>query len=257
MKSLLKFLLPHLLVLLGLIIVCFFVNKIPNGYMIASGDFYELVNYQNDAQRYLYLWFHQNGQGNFNPLVPAFPFYFLLSFVSQFLGSNAISSFLMVFLLFSSYLSFYISSIFLKFGKKLAFLGALLYALNNFSVSLFAYSWGFTHHLLFYIFIPPLIVLPIVYILEGSKRTLAVFALFFIVSQMAYANVAFLAVLIFVNILVYIFLILFKIIRFDRFFVLRILHIIAIVFIIFSWYIVPFYLANSYISGLVSSTKVL
>lgn len=186
--------------------ISFIANKFPSGATVAGGDFYQLIDPLKHFGQYFYAWINQAGQGQMNSIFPAAPFYLALGLL-DWLGfsSENISSFYIFVFLYGSYLSFYISIKWLYPGISGLFRvgGGLTYALNYFTFSIFTYSWGFSHHLLFYIFIPLLVSLFIKILFEKSfvLRDFVLYALVFLCSTIAYANTAFLLALFFIQFL--------------------------------------------------------
>lgn len=229
--------------------IAFIINRIPHGTFVAGGDFYQLVDPSKNFDRYLFSWTNQIGQGVFVAWFVSFPFYFLIA-VLGFLGFNSsvIAGFYMFFILYLSYLGFYLSVklLFPDMARGLRIGGGLVYALNNFTFTIFTYPWGFTHHLLFYIFIPPLIFLYLKILTEKgwATRHFVLFCLVFILSIVSYTNPAFLLLLFLINFLLTIFALLFKQIHFNKQFLIKII-IIGLIYLVLSfWFVLPFYREN-------------
>jgi hypothetical protein len=135
--------------------VCF---RLPSGSIVAGGDFYQLLDYQAQLSRYQYAWMHQVGQGGYNPLFVTYPFYFLLAGLNLVFSSSVIASWILFLFLSLAFFSTWYSLSWLVPGlqrDKKVFL-ALLYALNSFVLTIFTYTWGFTHHFLIYLAVPVL-----------------------------------------------------------------------------------------------------
>jgi len=241
--------LVQLFVVIGLFFVAFIANKIPHNFFIAGGDFYQVLNPAAHFSRYLYAWLNQTGQGIFNSLFVAFPFYGILS-VLDYIGLNSatITSFQMFFVLYFSYLSFYFSikAIFPGLKNNIRLGGSLLYALNNFTLTFFLYSWGFTHHVLFYIFIPLLISFFIKIFLEEKfvLKDLIIFILFFLFSIVGYNNIAFFVALLLIQSFVFSFLLLSRKINFGKILIKKIIILSFVYLFIAAYLLFPFYLAN-------------
>lgn len=230
--------------------IAFIINRLPHNSFVAGGDFYQLINPSEHFSRYFYEWLNQFGQGSFNTLSPAFPFYSIAALL-DYLGfaSETIAGFQMFFVLYLSYLGFYFSIkiIFPNLKNNIRIGGSLLYALNSFTLTLFVYPWGFTHHILFYIFIPPLLSL---FIRIFSKkefvlRDLVLFALFFLLSTISYNNIAFFAVLLFAQLLIFLMFFALRKIKLDKILLKKII-VFALIYLIGAiYFLLPFYLANS------------
>lgn len=182
------------------------------GFTVAGGDFYQLIDANQHVQRYFYSWINQIGQGAYNTLSVAFPYYWVMSILRSIFGSEAAVLHSQVFfILYLSYIGFFASVkyVFPKIPETTRRGAALIYALNSFTFTFFTYSWGFTHHVLFYIFIPPLLFL-FIRIFSGKeeflKREIALYALIFIFSTPAYNNIAFFVALILIQMMILLFL---------------------------------------------------
>ncbi|MEK9155690.1 MAG: hypothetical protein AAB360_00100 [Patescibacteria group bacterium] len=189
----------HIGFFLFFIIIAFWINAVPPDRFIAGGDFYQLIDPAEHFGRYFYAWINQIGQGAYNNMWVDAPFYSLLAVLDYFgASSGVIGSFYLFFLLYGSFLSFYFSVnlILSKISKEITIWGGLVYALNNFTLTIFTYPWGFTHHFLFYIFIPPLVALPLKIILAPERGSnYALFSLVLLLSLLAFNNLAFLGAL--------------------------------------------------------------
>lgn len=190
----------HLAVFFLFIFIAFIANRFPHGSVVGVGDFYQMIDPKNHYDRNLYLWLNQSGQGRFNTLFVAFPFYAVLALANSIgFSSSTIASLIMFLFLYGSFLSFYFSIkfIFPKLDNNLRLAGGLLYSLNNFTITIFAYSWGFSHQFLIYIFIPLLMGSFCKILFENnSLNNYAIFSLVLIASLMGFNNVAFFLVII-------------------------------------------------------------
>lgn len=228
------------------IFIAFFINKIPHDSFVAGGDFYQLVDPLRNFDRYLFSWTNQIGQGVFVMWTVSVPFYFIIV-VLGFLGLNSsvIAGFYLFFLLYLSYLGFYLSVklLFPDMARSLRIGGGLVYTLNNFTFTIFTYPWGFTHHLLFYIFIPPLVFLYLKILTEKGRSTkyFVLFCLVFVLSIVSYTNPAFLLLLFLIDFLLTVFALLLKQIHFNKQFLIKIIIIGFIYLALSSWFILPFY----------------
>lgn len=176
-------------------LVSFLFNKIPKSSIVAGGDFYQLPDYIAQLDRYKYAWFLQAGQGSYNPLFTSFPFYAVLSGLDFFLTEGAIASSLFFGFTALSFLSFFFSSklVFSKLDFYKRILVSLFYAINPFVITIFTYSWGFTHHFLIYL-IFPLFIFSFSNILLAKKLPKIKLFSFFLVNLLAvatYNNISF------------------------------------------------------------------
>lgn len=198
-----------LLVAIIFFIISFIFNSIPRDSIIAGGDFYQMLDFSTQLDRYKYAWFNQIGQGVYNPLFTAYPYYLFFSIFNHFLPSGLVASTIMFFFLLSSFLSFYFSASLLL--PKLNFINknfvSLLYSLNPFVISIFTYPWGFTHHFLIYLFLPILIAIFIKNLTANqlSKQWILIFLVINFISIVAYNNTAFFILILFTYSLITIF----------------------------------------------------
>jgi len=261
-NSRIKNILVQSLIFVGFFCVAFVINKIPHNFFIAGGDFYQVLDPSAHLSRYFYAWINQGGgQGAFNTLSMAFPFYSILALLDYFgLNSATIASFQMFFVLYCSYLSFYFSVkvLFPSVRNDIRMGGSLLYALNHFTLTLFIYPWSFTHHILFYIFIPPLLSL---FIKIFSKdefvlKDIIIFTLFFLLSTVAYNNLAFFGALLLSQAIIFLMLLVWGKLGLDRIVIKKIIAISFIYFIGAVYFIFPFYLANAEYRGAMVNGKI-
>lgn len=180
-------------------LIAFITSPIPHDGIVAGGDFYQLVDYPKVQSRYAYAWFNQVGQGVPNPLFVTYPYYLVISLLDVLLPSGLISSSIFFIFISFSFLSFLSAISILKTPLELdkKVVAALVYALNPFVLSVFTYSWGFTHHFLMYLFLP-LLVAWFLRLLTSHKSNLlhwSVYTLCHIVALPSYGNISFLALL--------------------------------------------------------------
>lgn len=199
------------LIIFALPIVLFLVVslqlRLPENHIVAGGDFYQLLNYSSQLSRYRYAWFNQVGQGTYNPLVVSYPFYALLAAFEKPFGTNNIAAITLFVFLSSSYLSFYLAMKLLLKDKSASILvlSSTIYALNNFVLAIFSYTWGYTHHFLIYIFIPLYLAIFIRILTEKKMfgRYLALFLIVIVLSLPAMNNIAFIFLVYFVELLIW------------------------------------------------------
>ena len=254
----------HILQLIIFIIIAsisFILNKIPEGSFVAGGDFYQIINPAQNYSRYYYTWFNQVGQGTFNTLIVSYPFYSILAlFASLGLGSSSIAGIYVFILLYCSYISFYlfIKILFPSLTNNIRIGGSLIYALNNFTLSILSYPWGFTHHFLLYIFIPPLIFIftDIFLSKKSPNKSLVLFAVVFMLSTSAYGNLAFLLLLFLTQFLILAISIIFRQVKVDKIFIIKTFKICFIYILSFSWYLIAFYLTTKDNTQKITSSKV-
>lgn len=200
----------------------FFGFRVPENHFVAGGDFYQLTNYGSLLERYQYAWIQQVGQGGYNPLFVAFPYYAFLSALSVFFSSHLISSWILFGFLLSSFVSFLFSIKILisKITDKEAVFVSFLYGTNAYVVTIFAYPWGFTHHFIIYIFLPLLVSTYINFLMSEKNfiRNFLFLLVAFILSIPSYNNASFFALVLLAQTIVTVPLILFKNVGLDRIF---------------------------------------
>lgn len=195
-------LIPHLWIFIFFFITVFIINKVPDWYIISWWDFYQLINIKENISRYLFTWFNHSWQWQFNPLVITYPFYLIQQFLyNLWLTYSQISNFLIFQFLYLSFYSFYFSQKILFWTLKHNFIWPLAYSLNLFVLTILFYPWIISHHFLIYLFIPLLLSTFIVYIKSNDfiNKKLLYFLVIFLISLIAYNNIAFLFALFFVQ----------------------------------------------------------
>lgn len=252
-KTLAHNLILHASIVILFFILSFVINKIPEGTFIASGDFYQLINFNANLDRYLFTWFNQLGQGQYNPLIVTFPFYLFQSTLYSigFSYANIANAIMFSFFICSFYSFFFSTRIIDKnIPNNVQLLSSSIYAINIFTFTIFTYSWGFTHHYLIYIFIPILLAFFEKLVVNYSKKEAACFIVIFLVSTMGFNNVAFLAALLFFQFLLSTALFITKKISFTISTFKRILFLICLQLLLSIYFILPFFSSQyEYISN--------
>jgi hypothetical protein len=151
----------------------------------------------------------------------------------------------MFFFFYLSYLSFYLSfKYFLPSENKWFYIGSgLLYSLNSFSINIFSYPWGFTHQVLIYIFIPPLVLLFVKILLDkvDMKKNLLLFLIIFVISIVAYNNIAYFLAILFLQLIIFICLLVSKTVLLNKMLILKLAGLASIYLIAFFWFVLSFY----------------
>lgn len=254
-----KVFITQAIVLLGFFCISFLINRIPSNSFVAGGDFYQLISPQQNLDRYFYAWINQVGQGMFSTILSTFPFYSLVALLSYLgLSSNTIAGFYVFFILYFSYIGFYLSIKFLyqDLSERIRVGSALVYALNNFTLTIFTYPWGFSHHFLIYIFIPPLVLIFLKILIEENKwfKYFIYFSIIFLASTIAYNNPSFLILLFFVQFLLIVLLLIFRKIRVNKMLFTKLFAITFVYILLSFWITVPsFVQANNTIQRLYSN----
>ncbi len=108
-KKLVYNVLLHASVILLFLLLSLVINKIPDGTFIAGGDFYQLIDINNNINNDLFTWFNVIGQGQYNPRIVAFPFYAFQAVLYNFGFSYAnIANTILFFFLIGSFYSFFL-----------------------------------------------------------------------------------------------------------------------------------------------------
>ena len=256
--SLIKSIIIFITVILFFFIISFIINKIPADYIIAAGDFHQEVNFEKGITDYFYNW-NDSGYGYSNIQPHIFLFYlFQLILFKLGLDYAQIANSIMFIFLTCSFFSFYFSiKIFDKENKlnnlNIALISTI-YSLNNFTLSVFTYSWGYTSFFLIYIFAPLLFVFFIKIFKNYDYKYFYGFLLVFFFSAVSYANAGFFAALLVFETLLLIVFFITRYVKFNKqniinYFVLLFLQIMLI-----SYFFIPYFVANlSYYSSVVDS----
>ncbi|VVB97189.1 Uncharacterised protein [uncultured archaeon] len=195
----------HAAIVIIFLVLSFVINKIPDGTFIAGGDFYQLIDINENVNRNLFTWFNQAGQGQYNPLVVVYPFY-LFQYILYNIGfsySNIANTMMFLFFIGSFYSFFFaIKIINANIPDYIRLLGSAIYAINIFTFTIFTYPWWITHHFIIYIFIPLLFAFFEKLVVRCSTRDISYFIILFLISTMGFNNIAFLAALLFLQILI-------------------------------------------------------
>ncbi len=194
----------HAAIVIIFLVLSFVINKIPDGTFIAGGDYYQLININDNINRNLFTWFNQAGQGQYNPLVVAYPFYLIqyILYNSGFSYANIANTLMFLFFIGSFY-SFYfaIKIINANIPDYIRILSSAIYAINIFTFTVLSYPWWITHHFIIYLFIPSLFAFFERIMTRFSKKDIASFTILFLISTMGFNNIAFLAALLFLQLL--------------------------------------------------------
>ena len=160
-----------------LIFVFYFViainNQFPENSFFASGDNYQIINFDNYFEKKFGVWeYSQAGRVN-NNYYSIF-YYTIISYFFSFLSiSSTYSSVVLNFTyLFFSFISFYFSIKFLKINLNFynQVLLSICYSINFFVFYIFWYTWGYTVTIFYYIFAPVLLSVFYAYIQEDDYK---------------------------------------------------------------------------------------
>ena len=163
--------------------------------------------------------------------------------------------------LICSFYSFYFSLKIFDKENNISYTNEILlsgiYSLNNFTLSVFTYPWGYTSFFLIYIFIPLLFVFFIKIFKEYNYKYFYGFLLFFFVSTVSYGNPAFFAALLLFQALLLIIFLLTRYVSFNKqniknYFILLVLQIL-----IFSYFLVPYFVTYVSFYSAITNSNVL
>jgi len=253
-----KKLIINFIILLIFLFIVFVINKIPNGYIVAGGDFHQEINFGKRITSFFYLW-NDAGYGLSN-IQPQNILFFIFQLILYKIGFNyaQIANFIMFLFLLCSFYSFYFAIKIFDKENNVPYINKILlsgiYSLNNFTLSVFTYSWGYTSFFLIYIFIPLLFVLFIKIFKEYNYKYFYGFLFIFFFSTVSYGNPGFFAALLLFQTLLFIIFLLTRYIIFNKqniknYFILLILQIL-----LFSYFLIPYFINNvSFYSVIVNS----
>jgi hypothetical protein len=174
-------------------------------------------------------------------------------------SSGALASAVLFLILYGSFLGLYwaLPLFFPNIRKDIRFGSALVYALNNFTITIFTYPWGFSHHFLYYIFFPLLLGLFLRMLLDqrGFRRHLPAFIVVFILSTPGYNNITFLFLLILIQFVFFVVLVAMKKIRLSGSTILRLVGIGSVYLLFTFWIFLSIYIDAPEIVGDVAHGK--
>lgn len=253
---------PEFLAGISLIFIISFVisRKLSEFDLISGGDFYQLLFPEKHFSRYFYAWINQHGQGSFNTIAPSAPFYLLCALLYM-LGVASIFNLPLTIILVSSYASCYFSlkRLFPSISRFWNLMCALFYCFNYFTLSIFTYTWGYTHHFLFYIFIP-LLITSFYKVLTSDdttyRKTLAPFVLANTIAIVSYNNIGFWAGLLVIECLISVALIVVSQNSITEY-VSKTLLLVLVQILLLGPFLISYFLANFSYIGKISGTKVL
>ncbi|NJD52500.1 MAG: hypothetical protein FIB07_06475 [Candidatus Methanoperedens sp.] len=250
----------HATIVMLFLFLSFVINKIPDGTFIAGGDFYQLININDNIIRNLFTWFNQHGQGQYNPLIVAFPFY-VFQYILYNLGfsyANIANTIMFLFFVGSFYSFFFaIKIINSKIPGYLKLLCSAIYSINIFTFTIFIFPWWITHHYIIYIFIPLLIAFFEKLLTGCSLKNISYFIIIFLISTSGFNNVAFLAALLFFQVLLSAALFATKKIPLSLITAKRLLFIFILQLILSIFFLLPFFASQFEYISRITGGKVL
>jgi len=234
----------HTGIVLFFLLLSFVINKIPDGTFIAGGDFYQLININNNIERNFFTWFNQAGQGQYNPLIVALPFYMIQDILYNigFSYANIANSIMFLFFICSFY-SFYFAVRIINENvpDNIRLLSSAIYAINIFTFTIFTYPWWIAHHFIIYVFIPLLFAYFERLIIRCSGKDVSFFIILFLISTMGFNNLAFFAALLFLQVLFIVILLAIKKIPLNLRTIKRIMLVFSLQLILSIYFILPFF----------------
>lgn len=205
-------------------------NIFPRGYVFCGGDTAQFIEAKNNFYSLFYNWKGKT------------IFYYGIFYILDYFGlsdSGQLSWYLGIFIV-SSYISFGIfSRLLFKISDKIRFLTSLFYALNLYTLFLFAGNLSFSYYPSLYIFIPVLSGLFIKFLFTRNNLYGVLFVFVTLLGSSGFGNVAFLLSFFLFLLLVTIFFIFAKIINFDRQLIIKLIILGLISFLINAFWILP------------------
>lgn len=226
-------------------------NALDKDTLVASGDLYQVADTGFITKKLISTWLQNSGQGQYNTMLPALPYYALVYLASAVLhvSYSGITQLHIFFFLTLSNLSLYL---FIYLLRELLFpkdrpsfiwswLASALYAINIYVFYFYQQGYGFTHFFLIYLFIPVLVALLIRVVISGSRKDWIWFTIVSLLSTVGYANLAFLYALLILYFFIVLLLILLRVVLWKKIRALFLVYLIAIVTALYI--IVPFYIS--------------
>ncbi|MCL4386583.1 MAG: YfhO family protein [Cyanobacteria bacterium] len=259
LTKILKKIYPYFLIILFFFILSFVINKIPNGFIIAHGDFSQTINPNDHFKDSFYAFSDQFGSGilssSFTPLI-LFNLFQAFLFNLGFSYSNIAN---IIFFLFSisSFFSFYFSIKIIN--KNISFFSqiilSIIYALNTFTFSIFTSSVGYTAFFSIYIFIPLIFAYFEKILNDGKLKDYFLFSVIFFIGTVGFSNIAFLISLLFIQVVLFLVFFIDKKIKFSFNVFKKFITLIFIELILSSHFLLPWFLSYwSYASKLTYNT---
>jgi len=222
--------------------IIIFNNSIPQGYILASGDFNQVFNLKDNFMKFFYAWTeHSSNFGSYSPLFPNFFLYLLLLPLDLIFKSPTILMQLTwLIILFGSFLSFFYCLKLLKINsnKNIQFLSSLIYPLNFFIMNILMNPYLNRLHSSLYIFLPILFALTYKILTENkiNWRYLSIYGIISFISLFSFSNPAFFILYILIIGILFIFNLMFKKINFKSLIIYLILNFLIFSILIFTTY---------------------
>lgn len=250
----------NFIVMVFFVFITFVFNKLPNGSIVATGDFYQSFNATEHLSRYFYTWINQIGQGAYNTLSSTGLYYTILSVLEQISNIFGVSNsnfIQFIFLISSFYSAKYFCKIFFNLSKLENTIFSLFYALNPVTFAILSYSWGYTHHVLYYLFLPALLA-SFYEVISSSKNkfeiNLAKFSIIQLIAIMIINNIAFAVLVLGFYLLVFLITYIRKELGLN---ITKFIFTIVSMFFSFYWYFISNVYQLSNLSSKLTSNKVI
>lgn len=215
-----------------LLILCvLFVNRFPDGYVIAGEDTFQQVNLQ---KHYSFLFYDWQGRASL-----FYGIFYLLDRLH--ISETAQLSWYLGIFLIGAYLSFigFARLVFGKINDKIAVGGALFYSLNLYTLYIFTYTWGYSYFQILYVFIPVLIGTYIAFLRSWNIHHAAFFLLFLFLASSGFGNPAFAVSLSLFLLLLTFFLSLARLVSIDRKTIPRLVFLGLLSLLVSAYWILP------------------
>lgn len=231
--SVMSFIRKNKFYFLGLLILCWvvFVNLFPKGYVFAGGDTTQMISLKSHFEQFFFDW---EARAFFY-----YAFFYLLDSLK--LSDSVQLSFCLGIIIFGAYISFDIfSRLIFKRTSDFARMGvSLFYALNLYTLFLFLGNWGYSYFPSLYIFIPLLVGFFLKLVETKELKFGAFFVLTLLPASSGFGNPAFfISFLIFLS-LIFLFLLIFGMVKLDRKMAIILLILAIASFLISAFWIFP------------------
>ena len=244
------------LIIIFFFILSFVINKIPDGLIIAYGDFSQAIN---PIERYKDYFYTFMGSGTFSAsFTPLISFYALQAFLYSlgFSYSNIANTIFFLFSIFS-FISFYFSVKIIN--RDILFFSqvilSVIYALNIFTFSIFSSSVGYTSFFFIYIFIPIIFAYFEEILKFGKLKDYFLFSIIFFICTISFSNVAFFVALLVLQFILFFIFLISKKVRFNINTFKKFIIFIFIELTLSSYFLVPWFLSyRTYASQITSNT---
>ena len=256
LSKILKKIVTFFLIISFFFILSFVINKIPNGFIIAHGDFCQGINpIENYKDLFYTIWDNGTFSATFTPFISFYALEALL-YNLGFSYSNIANTIFFLFSIFS-FISFYFSIKIIN--KDIPFFPqitlSIIYALNIFTFSIFSSSVGYTSFFFIYIFIPIVFAYFEETLKFGKLKDYFLFSILFFICTVSFSNIVFLVALLFLQFILFFTFLISKKVRFNINTFKKLIIFIFIELTLSSYFLLPWFLYyRTYASQLTSNT---